>query len=804
VDGTLFGRVTANPFMHWSIFRIAVRQAVRNKEQTIIKIAGLAVGIAVCLVIFLVVRFETSFDDFHPSRDHIYRVVSVFKTPQGIGYESGVPFPTASALRHDYPQLKNVASILSLGGDGLITLRTGKKFQETNSILYAEPQFFDMFAFHWLSGDKQKALTGPNTVVLTRSMAVKYFGDWTSAVGSTLKLDNNRLLQVTGVLEDVPANTDFPLRVVISYATLRNTGVSGVLNNWVSIFAQHYCFVTLPDNLSEATFNKDLANVVRRYKPAENYNEGMMVVPLKDMHYDTRFNTFHNHPFSRALIRTLNLVGLFVLLIACVNFVNLSTAQAINRAREVGVRKVLGGTRLQLLRQFMAETCLLVMIATAVAVLSCDMTLPWFNRLLGVNLTLDAIAGWSLLAVVLGTTVLAGFYPSIVLSGFNPVTAFSSKTVPGNVGSNLRRVLVVFQFALSQALIICVLIIIGQVDYFRTVPMGFDKDAILITHMPDNSKMRLLRNQLVQTPGVEKVSFSFASPMDVNTDWNSDIIYNGVPQHDFGVNLKWADSVYPSLYHFRLLAGRLVPGPYTMIVNESFLRKLGIHRPSDALGAKVIINGIGDTSIISGVVRDFNIAPLQDTIRPVILENWDRVYSTINIKLTPTMITRALPAIEKIWKEAYPDDVYEYRFLDESIARYYVQENQMASLYKIFAALAVFISCLGLYSLVSFMAANRAREIGVRKVLGASTGNIVYLFTREFILLVLLSFLIAAPVAGFCMEKWLENYAFHFKPGPVLYLEAICISIVIAWLSVGYRSLKASMANPVESLRTEG
>ena len=790
--------------MHWSIFRIAVRQAVRNKEQTIIKIAGLAVGIAVCLVIFLVVRFETSFDDFHPSRDHIYRVVSVFKTSQGIGYESGVPFPTASALRHDYPQLKNVASILSLGGDGLITLRTGKKFQETNSILYAEPQFFDMFAFHWLSGDKQKALTGPNTVVLTRSMAVKYFGDWTSAVGSTLKLDNNRLLQVTGVLEDVPANTDFPLRVVISYATLKNTGVSGVLNNWVSIFAQHYCFVTLPDNLSEATFNKDLANVVRRYKPAENYNEGMMLVPLKDMHYDTRFNTFHNHPFSRALIRTLNLVGLFVLLIACMNFVNLSTAQAINRAREVGVRKVLGGTRLQLLRQFMAETCLLVMIATAVAVLSCDMTLPWFNRLLGVNLTLDAIAGWSLLAVVLGTTVLAGFYPSIVLSGFNPVTAFSSKTVPGNVGSNLRRVLVVFQFALSQALIICVLIIIGQVDYFRTVPMGFDKDAILITHMPDNSKMRLLRNQLVQTPGVEKVSFSFASPMDVNTDWNSDIIYNGVPQHDFGVNLKWADSVYPSLYHFRLLAGRLVPGPYTMIVNESFLRKLGIHRPSDALGAKVIINGIGDTSIISGVVRDFNIAPLQDTIRPVILENWDRVYSTINIKLTPTMITRALPAIEKIWKEAYPDDVYEYRFLDESIARYYVQENQMASLYKIFAALAVFISCLGLYSLVSFMAANRAREIGVRKVLGASTGNIVYLFTREFILLVLLSFLIAAPVAGFCMEKWLENYAFHFKPGPVLYLEAICISIVIAWLSVGYRSLKASMANPVESLRTEG
>ena len=789
--------------MRWNIFRIAINQAVRNKEQTIIKIAGLTVGISICLVIFLVVRFETSFDDFHPSRDHIYRVVSVFKTPTGISYESGVPFPTAPALRRDYPQLKQVASILSLGGDGLITLGSGKKFRETNSLLYAEPQFFAMFGFHWLTGDKQKALAEPNTVVLTRSLASKYFGDWTSAVGHTLKLDNNLLLQVTGVLEDVPANTDFPLKVVISYATLRNTGVNGTLNNWVSIFAQHYCFVTLPDNLSEAAFNKDLAGVVRRYKPAENYNEGMMLLPLKEMHYDTRFNTFNNHPFSRALIRTLSLIGLFVLLIACVNFVNLSTAQAINRAREVGVRKVLGGTRLQLFRQFMAETCLLVMMAAAVAIVGCDLTLPWLNRLLSADLALDAIAVWSLLVVVLGTTILAGFYPSVVLSGFNPVAAFKSKSTPGNTGSNLRRVLVVFQFSISQALIICVLVIIGQVDYFRTVPMGFDKDAILITHMPDNSKMGLLRNQLLQTPGVEKVSFSFASPIDVNTDWNTDIIYNGVPQHDFGVNLKWADSVYPSLYHFQLLAGKLAPGPYTMVVNESFLRKLGIHRPSDALGAKVIVNGVGDTSIISGVVKDFNIAPLQDTIRPMLLENWSRLYSTINIKLTSTMIPRTLPAIEKIWKDAYPDDVYEYRFLDESIARYYVQEDQMASLYKIFAVLAVFISCLGLYSLVSFMAANRAREIGVRKVLGASVGNIMYLFSREFILLVLLSFLIAAPVAGFCMEKWLENYAFHFKPGPVLYLEAGCISLVIAWLSVGYRSLKAATANPVENLRIE-
>lgn len=798
--------------MRLNFLRIALRQAIRQQEHTIIKILGLAVGIAVCLLIFLVVRFETSFDDFHPMREHIYRVVSVFKTPLGIGYESGVPFPTAPTLRRDYPQLRQVASIMSLGGDGQITVpdkgKDDAKFREESGILYAEPQFFDMFAFRWLTGDKATALNEPNTVLLTRSMAVKYFGSWTSAIGRSLKLDNTWLLKVTGVLEDAPANTDFPLKVVISYATLRNTGVNGVLNNWVSIFAQHYCFVTLPDNLSEAAVDRDLADMVNRYKPSENHNEGMTLLPLKDMHFDTRYNTFNNHPFGRGLIRTLILIGLFVLVIACVNFVNLSTAQAILRSKEVGMRKVLGGTRRQLLWQFIAETGLLVLIATLVAATLCRLTLPFFDRLLGMRLTTGFLADPALITllfgVMIGTTFLAGFYPAVVLSGFDPLRAFKNRTAPKGTGSNLlRQVLVVLQFSISQALIICVLIVVGQVDYFRSAPMGFDKDAVLLTHMPDNSKMDFLRRQLMQQPGVEQVSFSFASPLDVNSDWNSDISYNGVKQHNFGVNLKWADSVYPTLYHFQLLAGSLIPGPYNMIVNEAFLRKLGVSRPAEALGAKVLIDAINDTGTISGVVRDFNIASLHDTIRPVIIEEWAHVYSTINIRLSAPMIGQAMPAIEKLWKAAFPDDVYEYRFLDESIARYYEQEHQLSVLYKIFAGLAVFISCLGLYSLVSFMAATRVREVGIRKTLGASVASIVYLFSREFTLLVLLAFLIAAPVAGYSMHRWLQNYAFHFEPGPLLFLEAIGASVVIAWLSVGYRALKAALVNPVKSLRTE-
>jgi putative ABC transport system permease protein len=801
--------------MCWNFLTIAFRQANRNKEQAIIKILGLSVGIAVCITIFLVIRYETSFDDFHPMRDRIYRVVSVSKNPDGISYDNGVPFPTAPTLRRDYPQLKNVACILSLGGNrqiGVMDAATGnhtdQKYREESGILYAEPQFFDMFAFKWLAGDKPTALKDPNSVLLTRSMAEKYFGSWQSAIGRSLKLDNYWVLKVTGVLADAPPNTDFPLKVVISYATLRNTGVNGHLNDWTGIFAQHYCFVTLPGNLSEAAFDRDLTAMVNKYKPAEYRNEGMMLLPLTDMHFDTRFNTFNNHPFSRELIRALGLIGLFVLVIACVNFINLSTAQAINRSREVGMRKVLGGTRRQLLGQFMTETALLIVVSTIAAVLLCELTLPFFNHLLGIKLDprfpYDPVVAVMLLAVVVGTTFLAGFYPAVVMSGFDPATAFRNKGgVKGSSAHLLRRILVVLQFTISQALIICVLVVIGQTSYFRSAPMGFDKEAIVITHMPDNSKQDLLRQQLMQLAGVEKVSLSSASPVDPENDSWSEVEYNHVKEHDWGTNLKWADSLYPELYHMQLVAGRFYTGPNDIVVNEAFLRKLGVHEPKSAIGAFVKLPGSGADGTIVGVVHDFNVASLRDSVTPVILEPWKQTYGTVNIKIAASRIAQVLPGIEKLWKAIYPDDVYEYRFLDESIASSYLQEQQLSVLYQVFAALAVFISCLGLYSLVSFMAATRAKEVGIRKTLGASASSIVYLFSREFTFLVLIAFFIAAPMAGYIMHQWLQNYAFHFRPGPLLFVESIVLSIVIAWLSVGYRALRAALANPIKSLRTE-
>lgn len=804
--------------MLYNYFKLAFRNANRQKGYSIANILGLASGMAVCLLIFLVVRLETNFDRFHAKKDHIYRVVSIFKEPQGIGYEPGVPFPTAPALRQDYPQLKNVADILSLGGDGQISVLDSNNathplhlFKEDAGILYTEPQFFDIFDFQWLAGDKSTALKDPNTVVLTKTMAEKYFGTWQSAIGKSLGFDKlSSPLKVTGILADMPVNTDFPLKLLISYSSLKNTGLAQMMtSNWTAIFAQHYCFVVLPDQLSEAQFNKDLTAVVNKYKPVENHNEGMILLPLTQMHFDTRYNLFNNHPFSKDLIWALGLIGIFVLVIACVNFVNLATAQAINRSKEVGIRKVLGSGRGQLFGQFLSEAAVIVLLSALLAIAICTIALPWLNHILYMHIDRqfgkDPAVLAALVAMVLGSTLLSGFYPAIVLSGFNPISAIKNKTSIKTAGPfSLRRLLVVFQFTISQGLIIGVLVVVGQTAYFHSAPMGFDKEAIVITHMPDNSKMDLLRQQLMLLPGIDKVSFSFASPLDPGNDWNSDIEYNHVKQHDFGANLKWADSIYPSLYHMQLLAGRFYTGPNDMVVNEAFLRKLGIHEPKLAIGANVIVEGGADAwGTITGVVRDFNIATLRDSVRPVILEPWKQTYSTVNIKIAASRIARVLPGIEQLWKATFPDKVYEYQFLDETLAGYYKQEQQLSMLFKIFAGIAIFISGLGLYSLVSFMAVQRAKEMGIRKTLGASAASIVYLFSREFTVLILIAFFIAAPIAGYLMHHWLQNYAFHFQPGPLLFVEAIGLSALIAWLSVGYRALRAAMANPVKSLKTE-
>lgn len=800
--------------------KTAWRNLVRNKSYAAINITGLAIGIAACLLIFLIVTFETSFDNFHTKKDQIYRVISTVPASNGGGFISGVPVPVADGLRAEYPQLKGVVNIFQSGGSHFTISdksNNSKKFKE-DFTFFVDPQFFDMFDFAWLAGDKKTALNEPNTVVLTQDEAEKFFGDWHSAIGKTIKFETNNNLKVTGILKNMPANTDFPLKVVISFATQKLKGFFYAVHktDWVSISGQYYCFILLPPNISKQAFDRNLAAFVKKHKPAEYVSQSLVLQPLTNMHYDTTVGAFNPVVYSRQLINIISLIGLFLLIIACVNFINLATAQAVNRSKEVGIRKVLGSNRKQLIIQFIAETLIIAICAFVLAISIVFVTLPFLNDLLNIqiskSLLYTPVVILFIAGLLIGVTLLAGFYPAIVLSGFNPITALKNKISSSNIsGVSLRRGLVVFQFCIAQVLVIGTLVIINQMDYFKNHSLGFAKDAVINVPIPDDSlsqtKITALRNQLLQQPGVTDVSYSFASPSD-NIGWGSDFRYNNSPRKtDFSANLKWADNEYFKLYKLQFVAGR----PYTKtdtiheyVVNETLLKKLGVTNPKDAIGKYIALwDDKNKTAPIVGVVKDYNVSSLKESIPAVLMASWKDTYRLANIKIAPVNVTQTLASVQKLWNNVFPDNIYEYQFLDNKIESFYKSEDQLSALYKIFAAIAIFISCLGLYGLISFMAVQRTKEVGIRKVLGASIRNIVYLFSKEFTLLIIVAFAISAPLGWYFMNKWLENFTYRIPIGPGIFMLAIAVSVTIAWLTVGYKAIGAALANPVKSLRSE-
>jgi putative ABC transport system permease protein len=800
--------------------KIATRSLLRNKSYAAINIAGLAIGVAACLLIFLIVHFETSFDNFHSKKDHIYRVITATSDPDGVHRESGTPLPAAEGLRSDFTQLKQVAAIFRNDGSHYTIENNGglvKKFKEDEAY-YAEPQFFNIFDFGWLAGDKKTALTEPNTVVLTQDEANKFFGSWQNAMGRVIKYENKTNLKVTGILQNPPANTDFPLRLVVSYATMRekNSGFYYNLKDWVSTFSDNNCFIVLPATMSVNKFNHDLKAFVKKHKPPLYAKSGFELQALSDMHYNTEIGIFSNHPFSRQLIDAISLVGLFLLIIACVNFINLATAQAVNRSKEVGIRKVLGSNREQLAVQFICETLIITLFSVVLAIGIAQIVLPFFNNLLEIKLNnaflSDPVIWLFLTGTIVTVTLLSGFYPAMVISGFNPITALKNKINTGRAsGISLRRALVVLQFCIAQALVIGMLVIIHQMQYFRDKSLGFDKDAILTIPFPTDSasrtKLNSLRDQLLQQPGIKEVSYSFASPSDDN-NWGTDFKYNNASQPvKFNANMKWADAQYFKLYNLRFVAGGSYQSNDTItgwVINQTLLKKLGIRDPKDAIGKYIKLwDDKKKNAPIVGVVKDFNISSLKNEIPPVLMSSWKDVYQKLNIKIQPHNINQTMRSIERIWNSTFPQGMYEYQFLDEKIANFYKSDDQLSQLYKIFAGIAIFISCLGLYGLVSFMTVQRVKEVGIRKTLGASVGHIVYLFSKEFTLLIIVAFAISGPVAYLFMHHWLQDYSYRVSIGPGIFIMAILASVTIAWITVGYKAIRAALANPVESLKSE-
>ncbi|GEO09200.1 ABC transporter permease [Segetibacter aerophilus] len=800
--------------MFQNYFKTAIRNLIRNKSYTTINVLGLGVGIAVCLMIFLVIQFETSFDNFHTKKDRIYRVLTEFKDPSGISHSSGVPFPLPKTLRSDFPQLEKVTAISSDNNSLFAIVDNGqsvKKFKEEQGVFYTEPEFFEIFDFPWLYGEA-KSLSEPNNIALTKETAEKYFGSWKNAIGKTIKKDNRYLLKVVGIIDNAPANSDFQLKTVISYKTFSNSNST----DWVSVSSNHGCYVLMPDNITPASFNKFFPGFVKKYRPAERVAvTGQLLQSIKEVHYDADAGNFIGRTISKELINTLKLIALFILLIACVNFINLSTAQSVNRAKEVSIRKVMGSNRKQLGLQFLSETTFITLGAVIVAVLIVVLALPYVKSLLVLPLSFNIVQNPSILIFLLVTTVavtiLAGFYPSIVLSGFNPVTALKSKLIAKSTkGISLRRSLVVTQFIIAQGLIIGTLIIVKQMNYFQNASMGFDKEAMLTVPIPTDSvgrsKIDYLKIALMKNPEIRNVSFSFTPPTNQG-NWFSDFKFDhSLKNSDFGANLKWADADYINTYKLELVAGRnYTRGDTTneIIVNEELLKRLGITNPQEAINKEIDMWDGQVKAPIVGVVKDFHSQSLQSAIDPIMMGNYKRTYRTINIKAQQKNIHETIAFIENLWTTTYPDYVFEYKFLDESIANFYQKEKQLSQLYKIFAAIAIFLSCLGLYGLASFMAVQRLKEVGIRKVLGATVQNVIYLFSKEFIVLITIAFVIATPIAWYLMHQWLQDFVYRIDISWWIFIIAGAASLIIALITVSFQAIKAAISNPIKNLRTE-
>jgi putative ABC transport system permease protein len=795
-------------------FTIAFRSLLRNKSYTLINIVGLSLGITTCLVIFLLIRHETGFDHFHADLNRIYRVVRESSSSNGVDKSHVVPYPFGEAMRNDFSELKNITQI-HYHEDALITI--GSEKLNVKSLVFADSMFFDVFSFEALSGNPKKDLAQPGKVFLSEAFAnsllqkdVKHF-----------KVNNMLDLEVAGIIKTPPSATHIKFEMVVSYPSLTSEFFGFPLDQW-GMSSSAFTYVKLPEGVRKETVEKRFPAFVKKYyEPEEAAQQAYFLRPLSTSHFDMEYG---ENPGTAAtsisVVYVLALIGLFLLVVGCVNFINLSTALSVKKSKEVGVRKTLGAQQSQLAFQYLSEAFMITTVAAVLSVIIAQVVSPLVGDFLGKTITLDFFHNVPVMIFLAGlvvvTSLFSGFYPALVLSRFNPVKALKSKiTDSGSASAVLRKSLVVFQFFIAQVLIICTLVVATQLDFFRHAQMGFNKESVVNVVLPDNDPavLETFYNKLAANSNIVDVSMAVGSPITtdgINTHLQlSD--KGREDQHD--ISLKIADTHYKNVYGIELLAGTWFPAsedkqpltakvrPY--VLTASAAKALGFANPKDAIG-KNVTSGLYDISgPVIGVMKDFNTASLKSEINPVALIPFSKFYFDAGIKISGNNVPETLRFIETAWQQSFPDHLFQYTFLDEYVAKLYADEARMFTLFQIFAGIAILICCLGLYGLASFMANQKIKEVAIRKTLGASVAHIVGLFSREFVVLVVLAFVIAAPAAAYAMMYWLETFAYRVPLTWHVFAIGMASTLLIAFGTVGYRSLRAALSNPVQALKSE-
>jgi putative ABC transport system permease protein len=792
-------------------FKIAFRNLWRHRVFSFINVLGLSVGMSACLLIYLYVSFELSYDRYHTKGDRIFRVVTNIKTPTDTLDWSSASIPMSPAMKKDFPE---VEKFVRIEPNSLLVSRGDTKFQE-DKLAFADSSFFSIFSLPLVKGDPDKALIAPWQVVLTETSAKKYFGT-AEPVGQTLYLTGSRFpATVTGVMKDFPDNSHFKYDILISMPTWTQKINPGLDDQWEGF--NGFAYVLLHDAKDAPGLKAKLPAFIDRHIGKDLQKAQMTFTldlePMTSIYLRSKRGAPESGSLSNIYI--FSVIAVFILLIASINFINLATARSAERAKEVGIRKVVGAGRRQLTGQFLGESVLLCMISFLVAVGLCALLLPLFNQLSGKTIShgifehVSTIGILLLIAIAIG--LFAGIYPALVLSGFRPISVLKGSFSSGKKGILLRKGLVVSQFVISIALITGTLVVYSQLTFMRSQDLGFRKEQQLAINFDGDSTIQqhyeAFKQQLTAIPNVLSATASGSIPGQGNPTAYSQLENRSGVMQPTSLEMYSIDYDFIRQFDIRMAAGRPFSTSFpsdstkSLLVNEATVSSLGYRSPRDIIGKR--FSQWGREGTIVGVVKNFHFRGLQDIIKPMSMRIRPKDFSFVTAQVSGKDLHGTLAAIEGLWKRTLPNRPFAYFFTDEGFDKLYRSEDRFGQLFLNFAILAIFISCLGLLGLASYSTLQRTKEIGIRKVLGSSVGGIVNLLSKDFLKLVIIAFFIASPIAWIAMHKWLQDFAYRIDLGWWIFALAGAMALLIALLTVSFHAVRSAMANPAKSLRTE-
>jgi len=808
----------------------ALRNFWRNKTFSFINIVGLAIGISASLIIFLLVQYDFSFDKFEKDSSRIYRVVTDGSNDGGTWHYNCVAEPMAGAAQKEVPGLEIVAPFRTLGetrvtipypnGGASLVLRKQK------DVIFADENYFNLIGYTWLAGSARTATKQPYQVVLTEKNARLYYTGLRNAeiIGKPIIFYDTILCTIAGIVKDLPGNTDFYFGTFLSRSTAYTARLKpDGFGRWGHINSADQLFVRLAPGIKPASVISQLTKILRandKPDPRDHAKVNAGLQPLSDMHFNIDYGVFDDsRQAHKPTLYSLLAVAAFLLLLACINFINLTTAQASQRAKEIGIRKTMGGHRLQLTLQFLAETLVLTLLATILSIALAPFLLKMFADFIPADFHFDLLREPGvvvfLVVLVLAVAFLSGIYPALVLSGFRPVVVLKNQAY-SNTGKTrsawLRKSLTVSQFVIAQVFIIATILVGKQISYALNKDLGFKKEAIVCFRVNSREaagKKTVLLDKLKAMPGVAMASINSNAPSSNGTWSGTMVVNNGKKDIREEVQIKIGDTNYIRMYGLHLLTGAGAPQSDTTnaaVINETYLHALGFQDPNKVIGAR--IRDFNGTPRIVGVVADFFPHSLRESIKPLVIANGMSDANVFGVALQPhngdgSSWTATIKEIEKAFHEVYPGDDFDYQFVDESIAKFYTAERNISRLLLWATGLTIFISCLGLLGLVIYITNQRTKEIGIRKVIGATVTQLILLLSRDFLKLIGLAILIALPIAWWGSNKWLENFAYRTSMSWWIFAAGGGLLLLIALIILCIRTLRAALANPVTALRSE-